>query len=93
MRMPDEERYSMLVGDMGQQERDLYECLLRIAGGDALDPRADALLGRLIRGGLVDSVDGVLTLTAAGVRRCQSLQFREDGDVEASHVRSDRDQK
>lgn len=85
-----EERYSMQIGDMGQQEKDLLECLLRINNGEALDSRADALLGRLVRAGLVDSVGGIITLTSAGIRRCQSLQHREYSDDEAAQVLSDR---
>lgn len=85
-----DERYSMLIGDMGQQEKDLLECLIRIDNGQPMDARADALLDRLIRAGLVDSVDGVLKLTLAGVRRCQSLQHREYGDNEAARVLNDR---
>lgn len=88
--MPDEERFAMVIEEMGQQEKDLLECLLRINACEPLDPRADALLGRLVRGGLVDSHDGTLVLTAAGIRRCQSLQHREHGDEEAALVLQER---
>ena len=84
--MPNEERFSMLIVDMEQPEKDLLECLLRINACEALDPRADALLGRLVRAGLVDSTNGVLALTTAGIRRCQSLQHRENADEAAARV-------
>lgn len=83
----------MLIGDMGQEEKDLFECLLRINSDQPLDDRADALLGRLVRAGLVDSEDGRLTLTAAGIRRCQSLQQRAYGDEEAARVLAHRQSK
>lgn len=82
----DEERYSMRISDMGQQEKDLFECLLRINQGEPLDARAEPLVGRLVEAGLVDSDGATLTLTSAGIRRCQSLQHRLAGDEEAAQV-------
>lgn len=90
--LTDTDRYSMLIGDMGQQEEDLLECLQRIDRGEPLDERADALLGRLVRAGLVDSTDGVLTLTNGGISRCQSLQHRQAGDRASAQVLIDRAQ-
>lgn len=84
--MADQGRYSMSVGNMGQQELDLLECLVRIDRGQALDPRADDMLMRLVEAGLVDSADGVLALTLAGIERCQSLMHRMAGDMEAAKV-------
>lgn len=84
--MADQGRYSMSVGNMGQQELDLLECLIRIDRGQALDPRANEMLMRLIESGLVDAADGVLALTMAGIERCQSLMHRMAGDMEAAKV-------
>ena len=75
---------------MGQQELDLLECLLRIDRGHALDPRADGMRKRLIAAGLVDVRDGGLSLTVAGIERCQSLMHRLAGDREAAKVLADR---
>lgn len=75
---------------MGQGEKDLLECLLRLSNGQPLDSRADCLVERLVRAGLVDDIGGHLALTPAGIRRCQSLQHRESGDAEAALVVSDR---
>ena len=88
--MPDKERYSMDVGRIGQQELDLLECLLRVDLGHDLDPRARAMLERLIEAGLVDTSAGETTLTFAGIERCQSLQHRVAGDKEATKVLADR---
>ena len=90
MKSSDDERYSILIRDMGQEEQDLLECLQRIDRGEKLDPRADALLGRLVMAGLVDSKDGVLSLTFAGIGRCQSLQHRTASDKAAATVLEDR---
>lgn len=84
--MVDQNRYSMKVGDMGQQELDLLECLVRIDRGHALDPRADDMRARLIEAGLVDCEEQRLTLTLAGIERCQSLMHRAAGDREAAQV-------
>jgi hypothetical protein len=86
----DKERYSMDVGRIGQQELDLLECLLRVDLGHALDPRAQAMLERLIEAGLVDTSSGATSLTFAGIERCQSLQHRIAGDKEAAKVLADR---
>ena len=80
------ERYSMKVGNIGQQELDLLECLVRIDQRQSLDPRADDMLKRLIESGLVDSSNGDLSLTFAGIERCQSLKHRIAGDKEAAKV-------
>ena len=84
--MVDDERYSMEVGHISQQKLDLLECLLRIDMRLALDPRADAMLERLIESGLVDTLGEENTLTLAGIERCQSLQHRVAGDKEAAKV-------
>ena len=84
--MVDQGRYSMNVGNMGQQELDLLECLVRIDRGQPLDPRADDMLTRLVEAGLVDTDDGALSLTMAGIERCQSLMHRVAGDREAAKV-------
>lgn len=91
MSSKDANRYSMRIGNMGQQEMDLLECLQRIDRNEPLDERADALLGRLVRAGLVDSKNGVLTLTNGGISRCQSLQHRQAGDKAAAQVLHDRE--
>ena len=88
--MPGKERYSMDVGRIGQQELDLLECLLRVDLGQALDPRAESMLDRLIEAGLVDTSSDRTTLTFAGIERCQSLQHRIAGDKEAAKVLADR---
>lgn len=79
-------RYSMRVGNIGQQEIDLLECLLRIDLGHALDPRARGMLERLVEAGLVDRSNGDLALTMAGIERTQSLQHWIAGDKEAAKV-------
>jgi hypothetical protein len=84
-------RYSMDVVNMGQQELDLLECLQRIDRGQPLDARADDLLKRLVEAGLVDSSDGDLNLTIAGIERCHSLMHRISGDKEAANVVAERD--
>lgn len=83
-------RYTMKIGGIGQQELDLLECLIRIDVGESLDGRAAALLHRLVEGGLVDSREGQLTLTAAGIERSRSLQHRLAGDKDAAQVLVDR---
>lgn len=87
--MAENERYSMKVGNIGQQELDLLECLLRIDAQQPLDPRAGDMLTRLVEAGLVDSNDG-LSLTFAGIERCQSLKHRIAGDKEAAKVLAER---
>jgi len=82
----DDERYSMEVGNISQQKLDLLECLLRIDMRLELDPRADAMLGRLIESGLVNTSGEETTLSLAGIERCQSLQHRVAGDKEAAKV-------
>ncbi|MGQ4584771.1 hypothetical protein [Lysobacter sp. F60174L2] len=88
--MANKERYSMKIGSIGQEEIDLLECLLRIDMRQALDSRAGGMRERLIEEGLVDSSDGELSLTIAGIERCQSLQHRIAGDKEAAKVLADR---
>ena len=90
MHVADNERYSMRIGSIGQEEIDLLECLLRIDRRQALDTRAGSMRERLIEEGLVDGSDGKLTLTLAGIERCQSLQHRIAGDKEAAKVLADR---
>ena len=84
--MAEQDRYSMRVGDMGQQELDLLECLVRIDRGHALDPRAGGMRERLIVAGLADAKRGALSLTLAGIERCQSLMHRMASDREAAKV-------
>ena len=76
----------MEVGNISQQKLDLLECLLRIDMRLELDPRADAMLGRLIESGLVNTSGEETTLSLAGIERCQSLQHRVAGDKEAAKV-------
>src|SRR3546814_19591861 len=89
IRMTENERYSMGVGNIGQQELDLLECLIRIDTHQPLDPRAEDMLERLIEAGHVNS-NGDLSLTFAGIERCQSLTHRVAGDTEAAKVIADR---
>ena len=89
--MVDKERYSIAVEAADQQQIDLLECLVRIDRGEPLDRRASGLKNRLVKGGLVDEVDGMLRLTSAGIERCRSLQFRVASDREAAKVRTERD--
>lgn len=63
-------RYSGVVGNMGSEDLDLLECLLRIDQNLSLDDRASALLDRLVEGGFVDREDACLALTTAGIERC-----------------------
>ena len=84
--MGEQARYSMRVGNIGQQEIDLLECLVRIDTGQPLDPRSDGMVERLVEAGLVDRSDDGMRLTLAGIERCQSLQHRVAGDKEAARV-------
>ena len=88
--MADSERYGAVVEPIPRDQLDLFECLIRIDHGEALDGRADALLERLIDGGLVDRMGTTLTLTVAGVERCRSLQHRIASDREAARVLAER---
>ncbi len=81
-----DERYSMKIGDIGQQEIDLLECLVRIDLEQTLDARAAGMRVRLIEAGLVRESGNRLALTPAGIERCQSLQHRIAGDREAAKV-------
>ena len=80
------DRYSGIVRNMGTQDLDLLECLLRIDQNLSLDDRASALLDRLVEGGLVDREGACLALTTAGIERCRSLQHRIASDEEAAKV-------
>ena len=82
----DDDRYSMKIGNIGQQEIDLLECLLRIDTGHALDARATDMLRRLVEAGLVQESDHGLALTPGGIERCKSLQHRVAGDREAARA-------
>ena len=79
-----DDRYSMKIRNMGQQEIDLLECLLRIDMGQALDARAADMRLRLIDAGLVQESGNGLALTPGGIERCKSLQHRVAGDREAA---------
>jgi hypothetical protein len=79
-----DDRYSMKIRNMGQQEIDLLECLLRIDMGQALDARAEDMRLRLIDAGLVQESGNGLALTPGGIERCKSLQHRAAGDREAA---------
>jgi hypothetical protein len=79
-----DDRYSMKIRNMGQQEIDLLECLLRIDMGQALDARAEDMRLRLIDAGLVQESGNGLALTPGGIERCKSLQHRVAGDREAA---------
>ena len=84
--MADSERYSAAVESISRDQLDIFECLIRIDRREPLDGRAGALLERLIDGGLVDRSGTTLSLTAAGVERCRSLQHRLASDKEAARV-------
>ncbi len=86
MRVVEEDRYNMEVGNISQQKLDLLECLWRVDMELALDSRAGAMLERLIESGLVDRSGEKTTLTLAGIERCQSLQHHVAGDKEAINV-------
>lgn len=90
-RMTTDERYTMHVEHVNQQERDLLECLLRIDQREALDERANGLCQRLIEAGLVDPTLDGLRLTRAGIERCQSLQHHLACDREAARALATRD--
>lgn len=83
-------RYAMSVGDIGQQELDLLECLVRIDQGQRLDSRADDMFDRLVEAGLVDDDNGDPRLTLAGIERCRSLKHRVASDREAAKVLAER---
>ena len=85
-----DDRYSMKIGDIDQQEIDLLECLLRIDTGQALDARAGDMLRRLVEAGLVQESDSGLALTPGGIERCKSLQHRVAGDREAAKAIAER---
>ena len=84
--MTKRDRFSRSIHNMGSQDVDLLECLLRIDQQHPLDERAHGLVDRLVEGGLVDRENGDLSLTPAGVERCQSLQHRVASDKEAAKV-------
>lgn len=88
--MNDKFRYSMQIGNMGQNEMDLLECLLRIDAEKVLDARAGELRQRLLEAGLADQTGNKLRLTPAGIERCRSLQHRAAGDKEAAKILADR---
>jgi hypothetical protein len=90
MQMDDQARYSIDVVAADQQQIDLLECLLRIDRGEPLDGRAAGLRDRLVEAGLVDSTEGGLRLTPAGIERCRSLQYRIASDREAAKVLAER---
>lgn len=81
-----DERYSMDIGNIGQQEIDLLECLVRIDTGQTLDARASDMRLRLIEAGLARECGAGIALTPAGIERCQSLLHRVAGDREAAKV-------
>jgi hypothetical protein len=84
--VPAGKRYTGRVVDIGADDLDLLECLLRIDLGQALDARAQNLLTRIIDAGLADRSEAALSLTNAGVQRCKSLQHRIAADREAARV-------
>ncbi|HWS79000.1 MAG TPA: hypothetical protein VN205_11580 [Thermomonas sp.] len=84
--MQEQDRYSMPVDNIRQNEIDLLECLLRIDLREAQDPRAGAMCSRLVEAGLVDDTERGLRLTMAGIERSQSLQHRLASDREAAKV-------
>jgi hypothetical protein len=90
VQVPGPERYSGRVVDIGGDDLDLLECLLRIDLGQALDARAQGLLTRIVDGGLADRSAAGLSLTHAGVQRCKSLQHRVASDREAARVLEER---
>lgn len=84
--MTKRERFSRSIHNIGSQDLDLLECLLRIDSQQPVDKRAADLTDRLVEGGLVDREKGDLKLTPAGVERCRSLQHRVASDKEAAKV-------
>lgn len=80
----------MPVKGMGLQNADLLECLLRVDREEPLDERSAGLIDRLLDGGLLELVEGSLSLTCAGVERCRSLQHRVASDKEATRVLAER---
>jgi hypothetical protein len=86
----DLERYAGTVEDIGAEDLDLLECLLRIDLHQPLDARAHGLAARIVAAGLADHGDAGLTLTHAGVQRCKSLQHRLASDQEAMRVLQER---
>jgi len=83
-------RYAGAVGDIGVDDLDLLECLLRIDLHEQLDGRAHALVERIVEAGLADRTDEGFDLTHAGVQRCKSLQHRLASDQEAARTLRDR---
>ena len=83
---PEPGRYAGTIGDIGGDELDLLECLLRIDLHHALDDRARGLIDRIVDAGLADRQAGTLSLTHAGVQRCKSLQHRLASDQEAARI-------
>lgn len=79
-------RYTGTVGDIGSDELDLLECLLRIDLEQAMDVGARGLVDRIVTAGLADRDLEHLSLTPAGVQRCKSLQHRVAADQEAVRV-------
>lgn len=79
-------RYAGEVSDIGIDDLDLLECLLRIDLDQAMDSRAAGLSRRIVAAGLADCHANTLRLTHAGVQRCKSLQHRIASDQEAARV-------
>jgi hypothetical protein len=87
---PEVTRYSGSVGDIGAEDLDLLECLLRIDLHEPMDTRAHGLATRIIEAGLADRDAAGMRLTHAGVQRCKSLQHRVASDNEAARVLEER---
>lgn len=75
-----------LPSEMPLEELALLECLLRIDGGIAIDPKGRVLATRLVRMGLAEEEARSVHLTVAGIERCKSLQHRLASDLEVSRV-------
>lgn len=69
----------------------LLEALVEVDEASKAQLRINALNERLVETGLVQMVDGELSLTEAGIERTKSLQHRVKADKEAAEVIKERE--
>lgn len=69
----------------------LLEALVEVDEASKAQLRINALNERLVETGLVQMVDGELSLTEAGIERTKSLQHRVKADKEAADVIKERE--